>query len=346
MSRYRIRAVSELTGVSTATLRAWERRYGVPTPSRTASAYRLYGDEDVALIAQMRDLVESGVAPAEAARALRDHAAGAVDVSPDADAYQVASERIVDAVHRFDIEALRQEITRALALGPAIAIFERTLAPALVRVGHMWLEGRITVAQEHLLSNILLGRVSQLTELLQPVDASRRVALACLQTEEHVIGLYGVALHFAAWGYRAIFLGPRTPPDAIARVVQEIHVDAVALSVTMPLPAGQARSLVDAYADACRGTVWLVGGQSAQELRPFVEARGGIIGDAPFPDIRRAIDKAVRSEQAAEKGEAKAAHNGHDAVALGLRDTDSRPPTQTPSEPEEPSHVSSPRPVI
>ena len=75
MSRYRIRAVADLTGVSTATLRAWERRYGVPTPSRTASAYRLYGDDDVALVSQMRDLVESGVAPAEAARVLRDQAA-------------------------------------------------------------------------------------------------------------------------------------------------------------------------------------------------------------------------------------------------------------------------------
>ena len=50
--RYRIQSVAEMTGVSAATLRAWERRYGVPTPSRTASAYRLYGDEDVALVAQ------------------------------------------------------------------------------------------------------------------------------------------------------------------------------------------------------------------------------------------------------------------------------------------------------
>lgn len=310
MSRYRIRAVSELTGVSTATLRAWERRYGVPTPSRTASAYRLYGDEDVALIAQMRDLVESGVAPAEAARALREHAAGASEVSPDADAYQVSTDRIVDAVHRFDIEGLRQEITRALALGPAIAIFERTLAPALVRVGQAWLDGHITVAQEHLLSNILLGRVSQLTELLQPVDASRRVALACFQHEDHVLGLYGVALHFAAWGYRAVFLGPRTPPDAVARVVSELHVDAVALSATIVPAGGQARSLVDAYADACRGAVWLVGGQAVPELRPLVEARGGLIGDAPFPDIRRAIDKAVRTEHAADRA-AAATHNGH-----------------------------------
>src|SRR4029079_18576956 len=100
MSRYRIRAVAELTGVSTATLRAWERRYGVPTPSRTASAYRLYGDEDVALIAQMRDLVESGVAPAEAARALRERAAGPSDDVGDADAYQMASRRMLEAALR------------------------------------------------------------------------------------------------------------------------------------------------------------------------------------------------------------------------------------------------------
>lgn len=296
MSRYRIRAVAELTGVSTATLRAWERRYGVPTPSRTASAYRLYGDEDVALVAQMRDLVESGVAPAEAARALRDHAAGAVESHGDADAYQASSERILDAVQRFDVEGLRREVTRSLALGPAIAIFERALAPALEHVGQLWLDGKITVAQEHLLSNILLGRVQQLVELLQPVDASRRVALGCFETEDHVLGLHGVALHFAAWGYRSVFLGARTPPAEVARVVSTLKVDAVALSVTIPPPAAQSRALVDAYADACRGTVWLVGGQGMSEMRRHVEARGGIPGDAPFAEIRRALDKAVRAE--------------------------------------------------
>lgn len=276
----------------------------------------------------MRDLVESGVAPAEAARALREHAAGVVDVSPDADAYKVASERIVDAVHRFDIEGLRQEVTRALALGPAIAIFERTLAPALVCIGQMWHDGRITVAQEHLLSNLLLGRVSQLTELLQPVDASRRVALACFQSEEHVIGLYGVALHFAAWGYRALFLGPRTPPEAVARVVKEVRVDAVALSTTMSVPEEQARSLIDAYADACRGTVWLVGGQAAPALRSLVLAQGGLMGDAPFPEIRRALDKAVR-EHTTDKGPPSVPNNRHH-----------------PTEAEEPSHVSPPRPGL
>lgn len=297
MSRYRIRAVAELTGVSTATLRAWERRYGVPAPARTASAYRLYGDDDVAVVAQMRDLVESGVAPAEAARALRERAAGTAEAPADADAYRLSSERMVEAVTRFDVEALREEITRALALGPAIAIFDRALAPALVKIGDLWHQGQITIAQEHILTNVVLGRVNQLLELLQPVDASRRVVLACFEEEDHVIGLYGTGLHFAAWGYRAVFLGARTPPDAIARVVATLQVDAVALSTTISPPAARARALVDAYADACRGVPMLVGGAGAEPLRKFVEARGAIIAQDGFPEVRKLLDKAVRKDR-------------------------------------------------
>lgn len=304
MSRYRIRAVADLTGVSTATLRAWERRYGVPTPSRTASAYRLYGDDDVALVSQMRDLVESGVAPAEAARVLRDQAAGTAEASGELDAYQAASDRIVDAALRFDIDALREELSRTLSLGPAIAIFDRTLAPALVRIGDLWHKGQLTVAQEHLLSGLLLGRLAQLLDLIQPVDSSRRVALACFEEEDHVIGLYGTGLHFAAWGYKSVMLGPRTPPDAVARVVSMLDVDAVALSVTVPPPAARARALVDAYADACRGVPWIVGGQGTTNIRRFVEARGGIMSTASFPELRRTVDKAVRTE--------RKAHASHD----------------------------------
>jgi MerR family transcriptional regulator, light-induced transcriptional regulator len=299
VSRYRIRAVADLTGVSTATLRAWERRYGVPAPARTASAYRLYGDDDVALVAQMRDLVESGVAPAEAARALREQAAGSAEASGDTDAYQAAADRIVDAALHFDVDAMREELVHALALGPAIAIFDRTLAPTLVRVGDLWHKGQLTVAQEHMISNVVLGRASQLLELIQPVDASRRVALACFEEEDHVFGLYGTGMHFAAWGYKAVLLGARTPPDALARVISTLEIDAVALSVTVPPTAARARSLVDAYADACRGVPWIVGGQGTPTIRRFVEARGGIVGDSTFSDLRRTVDKAVRKERKA-----------------------------------------------
>ncbi|HEU4535337.1 MAG TPA: MerR family transcriptional regulator, partial [Polyangiaceae bacterium] len=67
---FRIRVAAELSGVPAATLRAWERRYGVPAPSRTTSAYRLYSANDVEQVRRLRVLVERGVSPAEAARAV------------------------------------------------------------------------------------------------------------------------------------------------------------------------------------------------------------------------------------------------------------------------------------
>jgi DNA-binding transcriptional MerR regulator len=299
VSRYRIRTVAELTGVSTATLRAWERRYGVPAPARTASAYRLYSDADVAIITQMRDLVESGIAPAEAARLLRERSGGKEESPTSLDAYQMACDRLVEAALRFDVEALREEAGRALTLGPAVSIFDRTLAPALVKIGDLWSEGQLTVAQEHLASNILLGRVSQLLELLQPLDSSRSVALACFEEEEHVVGLYGAGLHFAAWGYRSVFLGARTPPDAVARVVSTLHVDAVALSVTIAPQPARAQSLILAYAGACNGAPLIVGGQGSSALGKLVEAIGGVSAHNGFSELRKIVDKAARGKRKA-----------------------------------------------
>ncbi|HEY6876521.1 MAG TPA: MerR family transcriptional regulator [Polyangiales bacterium] len=67
---YRIHWVSEQTGVSEATLRAWERRYQVPTPARTPSGYRVYSAEDVEAVKRMRELCESGMSASEAAQVI------------------------------------------------------------------------------------------------------------------------------------------------------------------------------------------------------------------------------------------------------------------------------------
>jgi acyl-CoA hydrolase len=66
--RFRINRVAETTGIPEATLRAWERRYHVPKPSRTASGYRLYSQDDVAQVRKMRELCEAGISPSDAAK--------------------------------------------------------------------------------------------------------------------------------------------------------------------------------------------------------------------------------------------------------------------------------------
>jgi hypothetical protein len=64
----RIGELSQRTGVAVPTLRAWESRYRLLRPSRTAGGQRLYSAEDEARVREVQRLVSDGVAVGAAAR--------------------------------------------------------------------------------------------------------------------------------------------------------------------------------------------------------------------------------------------------------------------------------------
>ncbi len=67
-----VAAVARRLGVAPATLRTWDRRYGLGPSGRTAGSHRRYTTEDVARLLVMRRLTLEGVAPVDAARAALD----------------------------------------------------------------------------------------------------------------------------------------------------------------------------------------------------------------------------------------------------------------------------------
>ena len=73
---YRIHIAAEFSGVRVELIRAWERRYGVLSPQRTPSGYRVYTDRDVALLRRLKQLTEEGVSISEAAKMLPQLLAG------------------------------------------------------------------------------------------------------------------------------------------------------------------------------------------------------------------------------------------------------------------------------
>jgi PAS domain S-box-containing protein len=56
-----LKAVSRRTGIPAATLRTWQRRYEFMRPQRSLGGYRLYGEEEIARIEQVKYLVGQGV---------------------------------------------------------------------------------------------------------------------------------------------------------------------------------------------------------------------------------------------------------------------------------------------
>lgn len=288
---FRIHVVAELTGVPEPTLRAWERRYGIPSPERTASGYRLYASREVEQVRQMRRLCESGMAAAEAARAVKGGSGlvGADEKAPstvDGDAHAASVEAILAAVDRFDDDGLDRELRRLFFLGSATTLLDRVIAPLLVAIGDRWHAGELSIAQEHFASQRIGTFLRDLVALTPGVDGDTRAVLACFADEDHELGLLGTALRFSSWGLRPVFLGARTPPGAVANAVESVAPRLVALSITVAPEKARARELVDGYAQACRGVPWIVGGASAPAIGDLVRARGGVVDDGDAAKLR------------------------------------------------------------
>lgn len=294
---YRIATVAEVTGVPEATLRAWERRYGIPTPERTASGYRLYGAAEVEQVREMRRLCEEdGLAAAEAARVVQARAVAitggpspANHLEAGIDPFQAVTEAVLDAVARFDDEALEQQLGRLFLMGSAGQIFERAIAPALVEIGERWHAGELTVAQEHFASHKIETLMRHLLRLSPGTQAEHCAVFASFADDEHELGLLGFALRVSEWGTRPIFLGARTPPSAVGNAVESLSPKLVGLSVSVAPPRPRARELVEGYAAACGDVPWIVGGAAAPRIEELVTKSGGLIAPQDTAGLRAIV---------------------------------------------------------
>jgi MerR family transcriptional regulator, light-induced transcriptional regulator len=306
--RYRIQAVAQRTGVAAATLRAWERRYGIPTPVRTDTAYRTYSDSDVELVQEMCRLCSSGLSPAEAANLLKERAQNegsdrlteeelveVVGSSEVSDIHEAVVRRIVAAVRSMSIGTIEAELIHARGLGSGLRIFEKVLRPALETIGQLWHDGEISIGHEHLATEMITATARDLLRLAQPSDTQRLALLACFADEAHTAPLYGTGLRLAGWGCRVAILGALTPPAALAPAVKRLKPTLVGLSVTITPPKARARELLEGYATACGDVPWLVGGQAAASLEGLIREVGGAMAPSTEEELQQLLDKVLDS---------------------------------------------------
>ena len=151
-----IAAVAQRTGIGADTLRKWERRYGVLRPSRTAGGQRRYDERDVARVEWLRDRLTEGFRIGEAAALLEtDHAMAESSAAGLRDA-------IVTAVAETDTRRLAALVEQSFTLYDVETAVEEIVAPALRLIGVGWQESAERIAEEHMLSEVVLARLRTL----------------------------------------------------------------------------------------------------------------------------------------------------------------------------------------
>lgn len=244
--KYQIKAVAQVTGLTPDTIRAWERRYGAIAPVRDAAGVRLYSDEDVERLQQLKRAIEAGHSigrvanlPLDALKGLSPMrtALGSTEAPPD------VVERIVHAITRFEYAEADRELGLAAALMTPQQLVYRVALPLMKEVGDRWALRILGVANEHLATALLRNLLGTLLRTT-PTTRNARLLLTTLPGEAHEMGLLSVALLAAAHGYSVCYLGPDLPEHEIVYAAVKSQADVVGLSlVYVPDPTARARAI-------------------------------------------------------------------------------------------------------
>ena len=214
----RIGELSRRVGVSDHVLRAWERRYGLLKPVRSAGGFRLYSEADEGRVRRMQAHLAGGLSAAEAARAaLGEDGAGALALALD----------------ELDEPAAQAVFDRLLSDFTVETVLRDVVMPYLQELGERWERGSVTVAQEHFASNLLRGRLASLARGWGHGHGPRAV-LACPPGERHDLALlvFGIALNRNGW--RVGYLGADTPLEELINTAVDTAADLVVLAAATP----------------------------------------------------------------------------------------------------------------
>ena len=226
-----VAAVARRIGVAPATLRTWDRRYGLGPSSHEAGEHRRYCPSDLAQLTLMRRLIISGVAPADAALRAKAHS-GSVSVENVIQDFEVR-EDVVDSLHRaaksLDKNFVETLLRKDISENGVIASWTEVIVPLLFLVGDEWAATGTGIEVEHMLSEIIKRLLREgVAEIKDPVNA-QPVLLASVGEELHCLALHALAAALAEKGIESFFLGARTPLEAISGMVKRSAPPAVFL---------------------------------------------------------------------------------------------------------------------
>ncbi|MGA9572458.1 MAG: MerR family transcriptional regulator [Lysobacterales bacterium] len=234
---YPIRTVADLTNVNAITLRAWERRYDLLEPVRTASGHRLYTQEHIDLITRVVGLLDRGMRIGQV-KAQLDAEARAKVVTAGAnvvldDAWRRYVERMMAAVIQFNEAGLEEVYGNALSLYPMAEVTEKLLMPLLQELGRRWEKGEGSIAEEHFFGFYIRNKLGARFHHRPKSKTGSKILLACLPGDRHETGLLLFALAASAAGYQTILLGADMPLEDLPAVAAKTSSRAIILSGTL-----------------------------------------------------------------------------------------------------------------
>jgi DNA-binding transcriptional MerR regulator len=270
---YNLKAVVQETGLKPDTLRAWERRYGLPAPQRTDSGHRLYSQNDIDLLKWFIARQDEGMSISRAVELWRRlEAENPNPLQPTAalgsPAQTPPMPTMAPALHNaapiqgsgidimsqlratwlqsclaFNEQRAEQILAHAFALFPVEQVCTEVLQKGLAEIGIGWYEGIITVQQEHFASVLVTRRLEALLAATPPPTRNGRIMIGCPPDEAHTFVPLLLTLLLRRRGWDVLFLGANVPIQDFIGTIQTAQPQLVVLTAQVLATAVGVRDL-------------------------------------------------------------------------------------------------------
>ena len=226
-----VAAVARRLGVAPATLRTWDRRYGLGPTDHQEGHHRRYRPQDVARLMVMRRLIASGVSPSDAAEQALEHKGSATFRATEMKF--VDRSELVYTIYRcaiaLDNDFVAQALSKDIKKYGVIRSWHEVIVPVLTMVGQDWATTGKGIEVEHLLSETIAGLMRDRSLSVKKPINGRPVLLASVGEEVHCLALHALHAALAEQNIECNFLGARTPLEAITSMVSRSAPPAIFL---------------------------------------------------------------------------------------------------------------------
>jgi len=278
MQAYQINELERLTGIKAHTIRIWEKRYNLITPSRTDTNRRYYSDTQVRKLLNVTTLLSQGHKISKIAtyseKEINNYVANNIVVQTDEDKCTAYINDLVKSMLIFDEPVFEEVFHNALKQFGVYETVINVVYPLLHKTGILWAVNKAAPVQEHFASSIIRRKLMAVTDSLpQVTEKKSRFLLFLPPNEWHEIGLLFANYIIRSNGYETVYLGQNVPLDNINKITKALEPAYLLFFYVAPRPKAEIDKQITELAKSHKQTGILVAGHAdlLPEKRPALK---------------------------------------------------------------------------
>ena len=238
--------LSRLTGITTHTLRMWEKRYGTPKANRLPSGHRRYPKKDVPRLRAIAKALDSGYRASKVVTGtleqlhslmgLQPFIESASGLSNPEEAQSLEKESVIETwikhIHDYDDDQLLNSFHSKWGSSGGLVFISDYVAPFLERVGNAWEENELSISHEHFATECLVGFIIEKWRQMNIRKKGPGVLITTLPGDPYNLGILMCSVVTSVTNSKIIYLGNDTPVEEIIRVAKHDKPRVIALSIS------------------------------------------------------------------------------------------------------------------